>query len=149
MTSKLNLTFDPGAPIDATKLMQLVNYINELEATTLKLTSDVAGISNQNASKRMDSGIKELGNISFSGAAIPFEISFNGTLITAPSAVVATIECSNTDADIVHYISNVSATGFRLYLNRVAGIKDKSTTVSQAVYSNVKVHYVAFAKLEV
>ncbi len=150
MTSKLNLTFDPGSPIDATKLMQLVNYINDLEATTLKLTSDVAGLNSQNASKRMDSGIYNCGNITFSGAALSFDVPFNGSLITAPSAVVVTLECSDNNADLVHYISNISNTGFRVWVNRVAGVnKDKATTVSQTVYSNVKAHYIAFAKLEI
>lgn len=147
--TKLNLTFDPAAPLDATKLMSLVNAINELEAKTLQLNTDVAGLSNQNASRRMDAGIYPAGNINYSGKAIPFDITFNGPLITQPAAVTVTLETSTANADIVNYISNVTNTGFRVWINRVAGVSDKAVIASNKTFSDVKIHYVAFAKLEI
>jgi|LauGreDrversion4_2_1035121.scaffolds.fasta_scaffold166679_4 hypothetical protein len=148
--SKLNLTFDQGAPIDAGKLMQLVEYLNEIDANTFKLSSDVGSLANQNAAVRMISGTHTVGKVSFSGSAIQQDITFAGnkTLTTDPSAILVTLETTTKDADMVHYIKSPTATGFSVMLNRVAGISGKTTTAATTVFENVKVHYLALAKLD-
>jgi hypothetical protein len=147
--SKLNLTFDQGAPIDAGKLMQLVEYLNEIDANTFKLSSDVGSLASQNAAVRMISGTHTVGKVSFSGSAVQQDISFAGkTLTTDPSAILVTIETTTKDADMVHYIKSPTATGFSVMLNRVAGISGKTTTAATTVFENVKVHYLALAKLD-
>jgi hypothetical protein len=147
--SKLNLTFDQGAPIDAGKLMQLVEYLNEIDANTFKLSSDVGSLASQNAAVRMISGTHSVGKVSFSGSAVQHDVSFAGkTLTTDPSAILVTIETTTKDADMVHYIKSPTATGFSVMLNRVAGISGKTTTAATTVFENVKIHYLALAKLD-
>lgn len=146
--SKLNLTFDQGAPIDAGKLMQLVEYINAVQANTFQLSADVGSLASKNSAVRMLSGIHTVGKVQFSGEAIDVEITFDKTLTTAPSAILVTLETTTKNADMVHYIKSPTATGFRIMLNRVAGISGKTTTANTTVFENVKVHYLALAKLD-
>lgn len=148
--SKLNLTFDQGAPIDAGKLMQLVEYLNEIDANTFKLSSDVGSLASKNVALRMISNTHSVGKVNFSGEAIEVEIPFpdGRTLTTDPSAILVTIETTTKNADMVHYIKNPTARGFTVMLNRVAGISGKTTTASTTVFENVKVHYLALAKLD-
>lgn len=149
--SKLDLTFDPGAPLDATKLMQLVEYLNDLDVRSLKLTSDVSTLGSQNAALRMISNTYDVGKVTLAGTAKSYDVTFpeGRTLITAPSAILITIETSTANSDIVSYISNTSNNGFKVWLNRVAGVVGKTTTASSATFDNVKVHYLALAKLEI
>jgi hypothetical protein len=151
--SKLNLTFDPGAPLDATKLMQLVNAISELEANTFQLSTSVDALSNQTVAKRMISGSTAPQRITVGGSAVPIPVSFSPQqLSTAPSAILVTLESSSSNVDLSYYIKGNSAnqSGFTLMLSRVAGVSsDNKTTTSSATYENVKVHYLALAKLDV
>lgn len=151
--SKLNLTFDPGAPIDATKLMQLVNAITELENTSLTLGSSLSSLQNAaNATKRIIAGTTDKAKYTISGNAIPVEVKFNGTLSTAPAAVIVTLETSATNADLSYYIKSDSSStsGFTLMLSRVAGVNSSNKVVTtSATYDNVRIHYIAIAKLEI
>lgn len=148
---KLDLTFDAGAPLDASKLMQLVEFLNELDSKALKLTSDVATLGNQNIALRMISNTYSIGKVTLSGTSKSYDVNFpdGKTLITAPSAVLITIETTTANSDIVSYISNPTQSGFKVWLNRVAGVVGKTTTASSATFDNVKVHYLALAKLDI
>lgn len=149
---KLNLTFDAGAPLDASKLQQLVTYLNELDSQTLKLTSEVGNLANKNVALRLISGTHSAGTINHSGSAVPVEVTFsNGkTLITEPSAILVTIETSTTNADMTYYLKSTSQSGFTVMINRVSGVNSKSaSTVSTTQFQNVKIHYLALAKLDI
>lgn len=148
---KLDLTFDAGAPLDASKLMQLVSYINELDAKTLQLTSDVSSLSNKNVALRLISNTRDIGKVNFSGDAIEYPITFpdGKTLITAPSAILITLETTTKNADMVSYIKNPTQNGFSVMINRVAGVAGKTTTAATTVFENVKIHYLALAKLDI
>lgn len=149
---KLNLTFDAGAPLDASKLQQLVTYLNELDAQTLKLGTDVATLSNKNVALRIISGTYNAGNITVSGKAHTQPITFeNGrSLITDPSAILVTIETSTENADISYYLRSTSSQGFTVMINRIAGVSAAGKTVTTSTtFQNVKIHYLALAKLDI
>jgi len=149
--TKLNLTFDAGAPLDASKLQQLVTYLNELDSKTLQLTSEVGTLANKNVALRLISGTHEAGTINHSGSAIPVDVTFsNGkTLITEPSAILVTLQTSTANADMTYYLKSATQSGFTVMINRVAGVTKTATTASTAQFQNVKIHYLALAKLDI
>jgi len=149
---KLNLTFDPGAPLDASKLQQLVTYLNELDSQTFKLTSEVGSLANKNVALRLISGTYTAGTLTLAGSAVPVEVTFeNGrTLITEPSAVLTTLETSSATADVTCYLKSTNQRGFTIMVNRIAGATAKgSTTAGTTTIQNVKIHYLALAKLDI
>lgn len=150
--SKLNLTFDSGAPIDATKLMQLVDYVNELDSKTLQIGTTVSGIdlANQNSAKRMVSGTHTAGKVTLSGEAVAIDVPYSSPLTGVPSAVLVTLETTTKNADMSYYLKggSVGQSSFTLMISRVAGVTSKGTTTSSVTYDNVKIHYLALAKLD-
>ena len=142
---QLDLTFDQGAPLDATKLQQLVTYLNEIDAKSLKLP-DITGAANQALSQRLVADVYTYGTVTYTGSPISIPISFKAPLVSAPASVTATIETTSSDVDLVYYIKDISNLGFTIVLNRVTGTStNKTSTVSSSTYSNVKIHYFAIA----
>ena len=148
----LNLTFDPGAPLDATKLMQLVNAVTSLEANTLSLQSTTDSLSNANkvASARISAGVKDVGTVTYNGAAIPIDVTFNPSISPEVGSVQITLE-GPSNMDLIAYIlaGSINTSGCKVMLNRVAGIaaKDNKVFASSSSYAGVKIHYTAIAKV--
>jgi hypothetical protein len=135
-----NLTFDDNAPIDASKLRQLVSYLNEVNTKALQVP-DTAGLVNTALSAKMTSGTFSVTVGSVTLAKPVFKsVPFSPTLTSNPSSVQVTIEKSSDEGDFVYHIKNPSKNGFEIVFNAVQGAK--ATTVS---IGTVKVHYFAMA----
>ncbi len=146
MTQEYSLQFNEGEPIDATKLQKLVTFINEVNAKALKLPSG-ADIAGDVVASVMTTGVSKSYTIAFSGKAQPLNITFDKPLSNDPYSVIVTLECSSEDMDLVHYVQSADRQGFKLMVNRVAGVN----TAGGAAYTTsksftVKVHYFAVAK---
>jgi len=136
-----NLTFDDNAPIDASKLRQLVSYLNEVNTKALQVP-DTAGLVNATLSAKMTSGTQSVtvGTISLKTPSVK-QISFSPSLTSNPSSVQVTIEKNSSDGDFVHHIKNPDKNGFEIVFNAVQG---QSSTAGTNV-GTVKVHYFAMA----
>ena len=136
-----NLTFDDNAPIDASKLRQLVSYLNEVNTKALQVP-DTAGLVNATLSAKMTSGTQQVtvGSISLSKPSTK-TISFRPSLTSNPSSVQVTVEKNSEDGDFVHHIKNIDKNGFEIVFNSVQG---QSSTAGTNV-GTIKVHYFAMA----
>ncbi len=136
-----NLTFDDNAPIDASKLRQLVSYLNEVNTKALQLP-DTAGLVNSTLSARMTSGTQTVtpGKVSLKNPVFK-SIQFKPSLTSNPSSVQVTIEKNSDEGDFVYHIKNVDKNGFEIVFNSVQG---QSSTAGTNIGS-VKVHYFAMA----
>lgn len=147
MTNPLNLTFDPGSPIDAGQLQKLVTYLNEVNANSLRLP-DFSGIANKAVSQRLVAGTVSVAVSFTSFVRTAKRINFDVPLITDPASIIFNLEGEDL-ADLICYIKSGSGTtnGFDLYFDRVAGIdKTGKPTTGSKNYGTVKVHYFAVAK---
>ena len=148
MTNALNLTFDEGAPLDATKLQQLVTYLNEVNTNALRVP-DVSGLTNKAIAQRMVAGKASLGNLTIANVPVAYDITFDYPLTGDPASIQVTLETSTNDADLVYHIASGSSksTGFKLYISRVAGLTTKGAVAAGAKsFGAVAVHYFAIAK---
>lgn len=147
MTNPLNLTFDPGSPMDAGQLQKLVTYLNEVNANSLRLP-DFSGVANKAVAQRLVAGTATF-SVSFSTfVRTSKRVNFDTPLLTDPASIQFTLEGEDL-ADLICYIkSNSGSTnGFDLYFDRVAGIdKTGKPTTGSKNYGTVKVHYFAVAK---
>jgi hypothetical protein len=136
-----NLTFDDNAPIDATKLRQLVSYLNEVNTKALQVP-DTAGLVNSTLSAKMTSGTQSVtpGSVSLKKPVFK-SIQFSPSLTSNPSSVQVTIEKGSDDGDFVYHIKNVDKNGFEIVFNSVQG---QSSTAGTNI-GTVKVHYFAMA----
>lgn len=146
MPTPINLTFDPGAPIDSTKLNQLVTYLNQINAETLTLPSQYSNLANTAISQRMASGIVSIGSLNITDKEITKAITFKNPLTTTPAAIICTVETSYSDADLIGYLKpGYTNTGFTFAFNRVAGTEKASVSTSARTFTGVKLHYFAIA----
>jgi len=136
-----NLTFDDNAPIDASKLRQLVSYLNEVNTKALQIP-DTAGLVNTALSAKMTSGTQSVtpGTVTLKTPSIK-QITFSPSLTSNPSSVQVTIEKNSSDGDFVYHIKNPDKNGFEIVFNAVQG---QSSTASASI-GTVKVHYFAMA----
>jgi hypothetical protein len=136
-----NLTFDDNAPIDASKLRQLVSYLNEVNTKALQVP-DTAGLVNATLSAKMTSGTQKVtpGNVSLKKPVFK-TIQFSPSLKSNPSSVQVTVEKNSDDGDFVHHIKNVDKNGFEIVFNSVQG---QSSTAGTNI-GTVTVHYFAMA----
>ena len=135
-----NLTFDDNAPIDASKLRQLVSYLNEVNTKALQVP-DTAGLVNATLSAKMTSGTQSVspGNVSLKTPNIK-QISFSPSLTSNPSSVQVTIEKNSNEGDFVYHIKNPDKNGFEIVFNAVQGASAATVSIG-----TVKVHYFAMA----
>jgi hypothetical protein len=146
MTQEYSLQFNEGEPIDATKLQKLVTFINEVNAKALKLPSG-ADIAGDVVASVMTTGVSKSFPITFSGKAVPIDVSFDKPLSNDPYSVIVTLQCGSEDMDLVHYIQSANRQGFKLMVNRVAGVnKADGAAYTTSRSFNVQVHYFAVAK---
>jgi hypothetical protein len=136
-----NLTFDDNAPIDASKLRQLVSYLNEVNTKALQVP-DTAGLVNATLSAKMTSGTQKVtpGNVALKKPVFK-SIQFSPTLTSNPSSVQVTVEKNSDEGDFVHHIKNVDKNGFEIVFNAVQG---QSSTAGTNI-GTVTVHYFAMA----
>ena len=136
-----NLTFDDNAPIDASKLRQLVSYLNEVNTKALQVP-DTAGLVNSTLSAKMTSGTQKVtpGNVSLKKPVFK-TISFSPSLTSNPSSVQVTVEKPSDDGDFVYHIKNIDKNGFEIVFNSVQG---QSSTAGTNI-GTVTVHYFAMA----
>ena len=148
MPNPLNLTFDEGAPIDATKLQQLVTYLNEVNTNALRVP-DVSGLTNKAIAQRMVAGRVLLGNLTIANVPVPYDITSESPLTADPASIQITLETSTNDADLVYHIASgsIKSTGFKIYLSRVAGLTTKGAVAAgNKSFGAVAIHYFAIAK---
>ena len=136
-----NLTFDDNAPIDASKLRQLVSYLNEVNTKALQVP-DTAGLVNATLSAKMTSGTQKVtpGNVALKKPVFK-SIQFSPTLTSNPSSVQVTVEKNSDEGDFVYHIKNVDKNGFEIVFNAVQG---QSSTAGTNI-GTVTVHYFAMA----
>jgi|LauGreDrversion2_6_1035139.scaffolds.fasta_scaffold176608_1 hypothetical protein len=136
-----NLTFDDNAPIDASKLRQLVAYLNEVNTKALQIP-DTVGLVNTTLSSKMTSGKKSVtpGAISLKNPVYK-QILFVPPLTSNPSSVQVTVEKNSLEGDFVYHIRNPDKSGFEIVFNAVQG---QSSTTGTNV-GTVTVHYFAMA----
>lgn len=148
MTPAYDLQFDEGAPIDATKLQQLVTYLNEVNSKALKVP-DLNTLANQVVAQTMVAGRTDIINLPFQGQAKEIDITFQIPLTSNPACIIVTPESSSVDLDLIHYIKDGSATntGFTLRVNRVAGTNEAGKIQAGAEARNIRFNYFALAKL--
>ena len=136
-----NLTFDDNAPIDATKLRQLVSYLNEVNTRALQIP-DTQGLVNSTLSAKMTSGTESVtpGDVALKKPVFK-SVKFAPELTSNPSSVQVTIEKNSDEGDFVYHIKNVDKSGFEIVFNAVQG---QSSTAGTKI-GTVKVHYFAMA----
>jgi len=136
-----NLTFDDNAPIDASKLRQLVSYLNEVNTKALQVP-DTAGLVNASLSAKMTSGTQKVtpGNVALKKPVFK-SIQFAPPLTSNPSSVQVTVEKPSDEGDFVYHIKNVDKNGFEIVFNAVQG---QSSTAGTNI-GTVTVHYFAMA----
>jgi hypothetical protein len=136
-----NLTFDDNAPIDASKLRQLVSYLNEVNTKALQVP-DTAGLVNATLSAKMTSGTQKVtpGNVALKKPVFK-SVQFSPTLTSNPSSVQVTVEKNSDEGDFVYHIKNVDKNGFEIVFNAVQG---QSSTAGTNI-GTVTVHYFAMA----
>jgi hypothetical protein len=136
-----NLTFDDNAPIDATKLRQLVSYLNEVNTRALQIP-DTQGLVNSTLSAKMTSGTQNVtpGDVALKKPVFK-SVQFSPALTSNPSSVQVTIEKNSDEGDFVYHIKNVDKNGFEIVFNAVQG---QSSTAGTKI-GTVKVHYFAMA----
>jgi len=136
-----NLTFDDNAPIDASKLRQLVSYLNEVNTKALQVP-DTAGLVNATLSAKMTAGTQKVtpGNVALKKPVFK-SIQFSPTLTSNPSSVQVTVEKNSDEGDFVYHIKNVDKNGFEIVFNAVQG---QSSTAGTNI-GTVTVHYFAMA----
>jgi hypothetical protein len=136
-----NLTFDDNAPIDASKLRQLVSYLNEVNTKALQVP-DTVGLVNSTLSSKMTSGTQSVtpGVVKLNTPSVK-QITFSPSLTSNPSSVHVTIEKNSSDGDFVTHIKNPDKNGFEIVFNSVQG---QSSTAGTNI-GTVKVHYFAMA----
>jgi len=136
-----NLTFDDNAPIDASKLRQLVSYLNEVNTKALQVP-DTEGLVNSTLSAKMTSGTQKVtpGTVSLKKPVFK-SIAFKPSLTSNPSSVQVTVEKNSDDGDFVYHIKNVDKNGFEIVFNAVQG---QSSTAGTNI-GTVTVHYFAMA----
>ena len=148
MPTPINLTFDPGAPLDATKLNQLVTYLNQINAETLTLPSQYSNLANTAIAQRMTAGVGSIGSLNIVDKEITKSVTFKNPLTSTPAAIICTIETSYADADLIGYLKpGYSNTGFTFAFNRVAGTEKTSVATSLRTFTGVKLHYFAIASV--
>jgi hypothetical protein len=136
-----NLTFDDNAPIDATKLRQLVSYLNEVNTRALQIP-DTQGLVNSTLSAKMTSGTQNVtpGDVALKKPVFK-SVQFSPALTSNPSSVQVTVEKNSDEGDFVYHIKNVDKNGFEIVFNAVQG---QSSTAGTKI-GTVKVHYFAMA----
>lgn len=136
-----NLTFDDNAPIDASKLRQLVSYLNEVKSKAMQIP-DTAGLVNSAISAKMTAGTQSVtvGSISLKTPSVK-QIIFSPSLTSNPSSVQITIEKNSSDGDFVYHIKNPDKNGCEIVFNAVQG----QSSTSGTNVGTVKVHYFAMA----
>lgn len=145
MTVEYRLQFNDGEPIDAKKLQELVNYVHKVNAQSLKLPSG-ADIAGDVVASVMTTGVSPATRIKFAGKAQEVSVTFDRPLANDPYSVIVTLESASDDMDLVHYIKSADRQGFRLMVNRVAGINKEGAAYTASKEFTVKVHYFAVAK---
>lgn len=145
MSEEFNLTFNEGDPVDAKKLQKLLEFINTVNATAMKLPT-VSDIADNVVSSVMTMGkTEEYITLEFSGKEVQKRIDFQRALTSPPYSVIVTLESPSTDLDIVHYIKNTDQNGFTIAFNRVAGTNEIGVIQGTAQTRSVRVHYFAIA----
>jgi hypothetical protein len=136
-----NLTFDDNAPIDATKLRQLVSYLNEVNTKALQIP-DTQGLVNATLSAKMTSGTQKVtpGAVALKKPVFK-SVQFSPSLTSNPSSVQVTVEKNSDEGDFVYHIKNVDKNGFEIVFNAVQG---QSSTAGTNI-GTVTVHYFAMA----
>jgi hypothetical protein len=136
-----NLTFDDNAPIDATKLRQLVSYLNEVNTKALQIP-DTQGLVNSTLSAKMTSGTFKVtpGQVYLKKPVFK-SVPFKPSLSSNPSSVQVTVEKNSDEGDFVYHIKNVDKDGFEIVFNAVQG---QSSTAGTNI-GTVTVHYFAMA----
>lgn len=150
MTNPLNLTFDPGAPLDAGQLQKLVTYLNEVNANSLRLP-DFSGVANKAIAQRLVAGKKTVTVNFTSFVKAEKRIAFDIPLVADPASVLFNLEGGDL-ADLICYIkpNSTDTSGFTLYFDRVAGIdKTGKPTAGIKNYGTITVHYFAVANSSV
>lgn len=137
--------FNDGEPIDAKKLQDLVTFVNQVNATAMKVPSGSA-IARDVVNEVMVAGTTGNIEVEFTGKAKSFPVTFKPALKNDPLCVIATLQCPSADMDLVHYIQNPTLNGFNIMINRVAGLDEGNTVYTKSRIYNVIVHYFAIAK---
>lgn len=147
MTVEYNLTFGEGEPIDAGKLNDLVKFLNEVNAKAVKVPSgsDIAG---DVVATVMTMGVTPSVKTTFNNAdAVPFRVDFKPPLSNTPFGVMITLQSSNRDVNLVHYIKDYDRTGANIYVNRIAGFETVGGTAdTRSKEWEISAHYFAIAK---
>lgn len=146
MSEEYKLTFNPGDPIDATKLEQLLKFINEVNSKAIKIPSgtDIAG-DVVNAIMTMGShSLRDINNEG--GRAKPYTVPFARRLAEVPMGVIVTLESASDMLDLTYSIKDITRDGFVIMLNPIVGLtKDYTTYLKEQRWTEIKVHYFAIA----
>jgi hypothetical protein len=135
--------FEDGAPISASELRKLVEYVNKVNSQALSLPGQFGTLADKAIAQKMTMGTVSVPGLNLSSGFKEVPISFSPPLTAAPASIQLTVETSSTDSEVIVFLkSGGSSTGCTAILTRSANATGKAITSP----SGVKVHYFAIAK---
>jgi hypothetical protein len=138
-----SFNFEDGAPISASELRKLVEYINKVNAQAISLPSQFGTLADKAIAQKMTAGSVSVPSLSLT-AAKEVPIVFTPPLTSVPAGVQLTVETSSVDSEIIVFLkaNTATSTGCTAVLTRAANAIGKSITSP----GSVKIHYFAIAK---
>ena len=137
-----SFNFEDGAPISASELRKLVEYVNKVNSQALSLPSQFGTLADKAIAQKMTMGTVSVPSLSLT-AAKEVPITFSPPLTAAPASVQLTVETSSIDSEIIIFLkSGATKDGCTAVLTRAANAIGKSVTTP----GSVKIHYFAVAK---
>jgi len=104
-----SFNFEDGAPISASELRKLVEYINKVNAQAISLPSQFGTLADKAIAQKMTAGSVSVPSLSLT-AAKEVPIVFTPPLTSVPAGVQLTVETSSVDSEIIVFLKANTAT---------------------------------------